>query len=114
MRENLLRYVQSESGDHYDLYLMLLLNRSEQYHEIFTFRRLIFILYLLLIPVLLLIVLFVRRRITRPIGLLADASGWSQRIEKIRTGLIANFPDSAGVSAKEAYTVTSLSGMVKV
>ena len=32
---------------HYDLYLMLLLNRSEQYHEIYTFRRLIFILYLL-------------------------------------------------------------------
>ena len=29
---------------------MLLLNRSGQYHEIFTFRRLIFILYLLLIP----------------------------------------------------------------
>ena len=83
-RENLLRYVQSESGDHYDLYLMLLLNRSEQYHEIFTFRRLIFILYLLLIPVLLLIVLFVRRRITRPIGLLADAS---RRIEAGELGV---------------------------
>ena len=83
-RENLLRYVQSESGDHYDLYLMLLLNRSGQYHEIFTFRRLIYILYLLLIPVLLLIVLFVRRRITRPIGLLADAS---RRIEAGELGV---------------------------
>ena len=83
-QENLLRYVQSESGDHYDLYLMLLLNRSEQYHEIYTFRRLIFILYLLLIPVLLLIVVFVRRRITRPIGLLADAS---RRIEAGELGV---------------------------
>ena len=83
-QENLLRYVQSESGDHYDLYLMLLLNRSEQYHEIYTFSRLIFILYLLLIPVLLLIVVFVRRRITRPIGLLADAS---RRIEAGELGV---------------------------
>ena len=72
-KENLLRYVHSEAGDHYDLHLMLLLNRADQYHEIIAFRRLILLLYLLLIPVLLLIVFFVRRRITRPIGLLADA-----------------------------------------
>ena len=83
-RENLLRYVQSESGDNYNLHLMLLLDRGEQYHEIFTFRRIIFILYLLLIPVLLLLVLFVRQRITRPIGLLADAS---RRIESGELGV---------------------------
>ena len=34
-------------------------------------------------------------------SLLADASGWRERIEKIRTELIANFPDSAAVSARE-------------
>ena len=34
-------------------------------------------------------------------ALLRDASGWRDRIEKIRTELIANFPDSARVSAKE-------------
>ena len=34
-------------------------------------------------------------------SLLRDASGWRERIEKIRTELIANFPDSAGVSARE-------------
>ena len=83
-RENLLRYVQSETGDHYDFYLMLLLDRAEQYHEIFTFRRLIFLLYLLLIPVLVLIMLFVHRRITLPIGLLADAS---RRIEAGELGV---------------------------
>ena len=73
-QENLLRYTHSETGDYYNLHLMLLLNRTDQYHEIFTFRRLILLLYLLLIPILLLIVFFVRRRITRPIGLLADAT----------------------------------------
>ena len=83
-RENLLRYVQSETGDHYGLYLMLLLDRADQYHEIYTFRRLIFLLYLLLIPILVLIVAFVRRRITRPIGLLADAT---RRIEAGELGV---------------------------
>ena len=34
-------------------------------------------------------------------SLLADASGWQARIEAIRTELIANFPDSAPVSARE-------------
>ena len=83
-REDLLRYVQSETGEQYALNLMLLLDRTGQYHEIITFRRLIFILYLLLIPVLALIVFFVRRRITRPIGLLADAS---RRIEAGELGV---------------------------
>ena len=83
-RENLLRYVQSETGDDYSLYLLLTLNRAEQYRELYSFRNLILLLYLLLIPLLLLIVLFVRRRITRPIGLLADAS---RRIEAGELGV---------------------------
>ena len=83
-QENLLRYVQSAAGDDYDLGLMLQLDRNAQYHEIVTFRRLILVLYLLLIPVLLLILFFVRHRITRPIGLLADAS---RRIEAGELGV---------------------------
>ena len=83
-QENTLRYVQSEIGDHYDLHLLLALNRAEQYHELYTFRNLTLLLYLLLIPILLLIVLFVRRRITRPIGMLADAS---RRIEAGELGV---------------------------
>jgi len=83
-QENTLRYVQSETGDHYDLHLLLALNRAEQYHELYTFRNLTLLLYLLLIPILLLIVLFVRRRITRPIGMLADAS---RRIEAGELGV---------------------------
>ena len=83
-KENLLRYVQSETGDDYSLHLLLTLNRTEQYHELYTFRNLTLLLYLLLIPILLLIVLFVRRRITRPIGLLADAS---RRIEAGELGV---------------------------
>ena len=83
-QENTLRYVQSETGDHYDLHLLLALNRAEQYHELYTFQNLTLLLYLLLIPILLLIVLFVRRRITRPIGMLADAS---RRIEAGELGV---------------------------
>jgi len=82
--ENALRYVQSEAGDHYDLHLLLMLNRTEQYHELYSFRNLTLLLFLLLIPILLLIVLFVRLRITRPIGLLADAS---RRIEAGELGV---------------------------
>ena len=85
-QENTLRYVQSETGDHYDLHLLLALNRAEQYHELYTFQNLTLLLYLLLIPILLLIVLFVRRRITRPIGMLADAS---RRIEAGELGVTA-------------------------
>ena len=83
-QENTLRYVQSETGDHYDLHLLLALNRAEQYYELYTFQNLTLLLYLLLIPILLLIVLFVRRRITRPIGMLADAS---RRIEAGELGV---------------------------
>lgn len=82
--ERLLQYVRSETGDYYSLSLLLTLDRAEQYHELYTFRNLTCLLFFLLIPVLLLIVLFVRRRITRPIGLLADAS---RRIEAGELGV---------------------------
>ena len=77
-REKLLRYVQTEEGDHYRLCLLLSLDRTVQYQELYTFQNLTILLFLLLIPVLLLIVFFVHRRITRPVRLLADAS---RRIE---------------------------------
>lgn len=83
-QENLLQYVQSETGDDYNLHLLLTLNRTEQYHELYTFRNLMLLMYLLLIPILLLIFLFVRRRITRPIGLLSEAS---RRIEAGELGV---------------------------
>ena len=82
--KNLLRYVQYESRDHYDLHLLLTLNRFIQYHDLYTFQRLTLLLYLLLIPILVLLMFFVRRRITRPIGLLADAS---RRIEAGELGV---------------------------
>ena len=82
--EKLLRYVQTESRDNYDLGLMLTLDRVRQYRELYRFRNLSVLLYLLLIPVLILIMLFVRKRITRPIGLLADAS---RRIEAGELGV---------------------------
>ena len=82
--KNLLRYVRTESWDHYDLHLLLTLDRTVQYHDLYTFQRLALLLYLLLIPILALLLFFIRRRITRPIGLLADAS---RRIESGELGV---------------------------
>ena len=44
----------------YSLRLLLTLDRTEHYRELYTFQQLIRLLYLLLIPLLILIVLFSR------------------------------------------------------
>jgi len=82
--EGLLRYVRIEEADHYVLRLLLTLDRTVQYRDFYTFQRLTLFLLFLLIPVLLLLLFFVRRRLTRPIGLLADAS---RRIEAGELGV---------------------------
>ena len=79
-----IRYVRRSDTDDYELSLMLSLNRREQYKEVYTYRRLIYGIYLLLIPILLLIALYVRKRIVRPITLLSSAS---RRIEAGELGV---------------------------
>ena len=79
-----IRYVRSSDTDEYELRLSLSLDRREQYKEVYAFRRLVAVMYLLLIPILLLIALYVRKRIVKPITLLSDAS---RRIEAGELGV---------------------------
>ncbi|MBR6164959.1 MAG: sensor histidine kinase [Clostridia bacterium] len=82
--EKLIRYVQADAAGDYELRLSLTLDRTEQYRDLYFFQNLSIGLYLLLIPLLILIILFVRRRLIRPISLLADAS---RRIEAGELGV---------------------------
>ena len=58
--------------------LKLTMDRRQQYREVYEFRRLLTWVHLLLIPILILMTVYLRKRITRPISLLSDAS---RRIE---------------------------------
>lgn len=71
-------------GDDYVLRVLLTLDKRQQYREIYQFQLLALGLYLLLIPVLLLLALYVRRRIIRPVTLLSNAS---RRIEQGELGV---------------------------
>ena len=79
-----LQYVRLAQGEENAPDLKLTLNRREQYREVYEFRRFLIGVDLLLIPVLLLIALFIRKRITKPIALLSDAS---KRIEEGELGV---------------------------
>ncbi len=83
--ENRLSFVSATGADSdYELRFLLTLNREKHYRELYQFRKLSMIMLLLLIPLLLIIILYVHRRITRPIRLLADAS---RRIEAGELGI---------------------------
>ena len=63
------------SGDEENaLNLKLTMNRREQYKEIYLFRQRLMIMSLLLIPILILIGIYLSKRIVKPITLLSDAS----------------------------------------
>ncbi len=72
------------SGDAYTLRLLLRMDRRLQYREIYQFQYLAWGICLLLIPVLILLAWYVRRRITKPITLLSAAS---RRIERGELGV---------------------------
>lgn len=77
-------YCRQAVSDDYSLRLLLAMDKRQQYREIFQFQYLALGLYLLLIPVLILLALYLRRRIIKPITLLSDAS---RRIEKGELGV---------------------------
>lgn len=79
-----LRYCRQSADDDYTLRLLLTLNKRQQYREIYLFQYLAVALHLLLIPVLVLLALYVRKRIIKPITLLSTAS---RRIEKGELGV---------------------------
>ena len=70
----------SENG----LDLQLTMDRRKQYSEIYTFRLLLLVMALLLVPIMLLIGLYLNRRIVKPLTLLSAAS---RRIEEGELGV---------------------------
>ena len=77
-------YVQKAHAWDYDFNLCLSIARDRVYGEIRAFRRLMIGLLLLLVPVIVLILWYVHRRIVKPITLLSDAS---RRIEAGELGV---------------------------
>ena len=77
-KANRLQYVRLSRGEENVPDLKLTMDRKAQYSEVYEFRRLLLGVYLLLIPILVLLAVYLRKRITRPISLLSDAS---RRIE---------------------------------
>lgn len=79
-----IHYARASDSDDYSLRILLTVDRHRQYRELYLFGYLSLGMYLLLIPILLLIAFYVRRRIVKPIKLLSDAS---RRIEAGELGV---------------------------
>ena len=79
-----IRFCRQAAGDVYTLRLLLTLSKREQYREIYQFQYLALALYLLLIPVLVLLAFYVKKRIITPVTLLTNAS---RRIERGELGV---------------------------
>ena len=77
-------YVRRSPDEDNPLDLKLTLNRQEQYSEIIAFRRWLWFLSALMIPILILIGVFLSRRFVKPVTLLSDAS---RRIEEGELGV---------------------------
>ena len=82
--EGEIRYCRQSVSDDYTLRLLLTMDRHRQYREHYLFQYLAVGLYLLLIPVLVLLGLYLHRRIIKPITLLSAAS---RRIEQGELGV---------------------------
>ena len=79
-----IRFCRQSAGDDYTLRLLLTIDRHRQYREHYLSQQLALAIYLLLVPVLVLLGLYLRRRIIRPITLLSEAS---LRIEQGELGV---------------------------
>ena len=73
------------SGDNENsLNLQLTMDRRKQYSEVYTFRLLLLVMALLLVPIMVLIGVYLNRRIVKPLTLLSAAS---RRIEEGEPGV---------------------------
>ena len=79
-----LLYTRLSYGEENTPDLMLSVDRRQQFSDMYAFRRLTVIMFLALIPFLVLIAVFLYRRITKPITILSDAS---RRIEEGELGV---------------------------
>ncbi len=83
--KNELEYVAvSPAENDYDFRMRLRLDRREQYREIYLFRSLSLVVFVLLIPIFALLARFVHKRIGRPVRLLSEAA---HRIEEGEFGV---------------------------
>ena len=80
-----LYYTQSAAGYDYTLHFQISADKNAVYTEMRSFKRLMLLLILLLIPLCGLIIVFVQKRIIKPIGILSEAS---RRIRQGELGLI--------------------------
>ena len=101
-----LYYARFSGEDENALDVVLTMDRREQYSEIYTFRRRLLIMSLLLVPILILIGVYLSKRIVKPISLLSDAS---RRIEEGELGVTVplNGGDELG-KLGEAFSHMSL------
>ena len=101
-----LYYARFSGEDENALDVVLTMDRHEQYSEIYTFRRRLLIMSLLLVPILILIGVYLSKRIVKPISLLSDAS---RRIEEGELGVTVplNGGDELG-KLGEAFSHMSL------
>ena len=83
-KEEKLHYVRLAQGEENVPDLKLTMDRRQLYSEVYQYSRLLMGVYLLLIPILLLITVYLRKRITKPITLLSEAS---RRIEEGELGV---------------------------
>ncbi|QTE67896.1 sensor histidine kinase [Clostridiales bacterium] len=79
-----LLYTQLSGGEENIADLMLSVDRRQQFSDMYAFRRLTIGMFLALIPFLILIAVYLHRRITKPIKILSDAS---RRIEEGELGV---------------------------
>lgn len=83
-KEGRITYVVREKDRDYDFGLLLSVSRDRLYGEIVSFGHLMTGLFVLLVPILAAILLYVHRRIVKPISLLSQAS---HRIEEGELGV---------------------------
>lgn len=79
-----LYYTRLSADRENSLNLQLTMDRRKQYSEIYTFRLLLLVMALLLIPIMVLIGIYLSRRIVKPLTLLSAAS---RRIEEGEPGV---------------------------
>ena len=85
-----LYYLRLSGEEENALDLKLTMDRREQYKEIYAYRRLLLFMSLLLIPMLILIGVYLQKRIVKPITLLSEAS---RQIEEGELGITVPLND---------------------
>ena len=82
-RKEKLYYTRLSGGEENGLDLRLTMDRRKQYNEVYSFRMLLLVMALLLVPIMIMIGIYLSRRIVKPLTLLSEAS---RRIEEGKLG----------------------------